>query len=87
MTYSEFVEWRLFNNVWPIGEKRQDLNFAQVCAVIAATSGSKPIPIHQFVMFKDRDEIPDETPTDTVEITDDDISAMFGGKVKRIKRT
>ena len=87
MTYSEFVEWRLFNNLWPIGEKRQDLNFAQLCAVIAASAGSKPIPVQDFVMFKERNDIPmlEEQPT-TAEITEDDISTMFGGKVKRISR-
>lgn len=85
MDYAEFVEWQLFNNHWPIGEKRQDMNFAQMCSVMASAWGSKPIPMKEFMLFSEDRGI---EPVDDVEaepITDADLSAMFGGKVKRIK--
>lgn len=82
MSHSEFVEWQHFNRFWPIGERRTDLHFAQVCNLIANALGAKT-SINDWMLKVDPDE-PERDVDD--EISDDDLRATFGSNVRRIKR-
>jgi len=81
LTPTEFLEWQIFNVSWPIGERRLDLNFAQLCAVIAQVNGNRNARPIDFMLATDQplQENPEE-------ISDEDLAATFGTNVRRIKR-
>lgn len=80
---SEFLEWQVFDASWPIGERRLDLNFAQLCSVVAQTSyGGSKLRMNDFILCPDeREPVPQKLDGP---ITDEQLRSVFGSNVRRI---
>lgn len=53
MSSREFASWIAYDRIQPIGDRRLDLNFAQLRAQIAAALGGKRVTLAMFDPFDD----------------------------------
>lgn len=51
MSSREFSAWLAYDRLQPIGDRRLDLNFAHLCALVAGAISGRRTPIAEFDLF------------------------------------
>jgi hypothetical protein len=63
MTWQQFLEWKAYDQVQPLGDERGDWQAASVCAAFMTAITRKVFNPETFLLkFRDPDEAPPEPP-------------------------
>lgn len=63
MTWQQFLEWKAYDQVQPLGDERGDWQAASICAALMTAITRKVFSPETFLLkFRDPDEAPPEPP-------------------------
>jgi len=62
MTLAEETHWMAFYQISPFGEERGDLRSALVAQLIYNTHARKPKKLEDFMLFKEKPNVPGDSP-------------------------